>query len=159
MPNQRGFLYGSIAAVLRPHHQSQHCSNARADDPTRSPSASRPGHRVRRRAFLYGSAAIIAAPRAADAQQAGKVYRIGYLGFTPPHLGGTAHVPLVQGLRELGWVEGKNIEIEGRYSEAKYERLPHLAAELVQLRVDVLVQDAWVGDPTSLLARADQVIE
>jgi putative ABC transport system substrate-binding protein len=94
---------------------------------------------MRRRAFLYGSVAALATPLAAQALQAGKVYRIGYLGFTPPHLGGTAHLPLVRRLRELGWVEGKNIEIEARYSEAKYERLPDLAAEVVQLRVDVLV--------------------
>jgi putative tryptophan/tyrosine transport system substrate-binding protein len=89
---------------------------------------------VKRRAFVCGSLVMLGAPLGAGAQQSGKVYRIGYLGFTPPHLGGTAHLPLVRGLRELGWVEGKNIEIEARYSEAKYERLPDLAAELVQLQ-------------------------
>ena len=92
-----------------------------------------------RRAFIaIAAGSLLAAPLAADAQQAGKVYRIGYLAYTPPTEGDATHI-FVQRLRELGWVEGKNIEIEGRYSEGKYERFPDLAAELVQLRVDVLV--------------------
>jgi putative ABC transport system substrate-binding protein len=87
---------------------------------------------------------IFVAPLAADAQQAAKVYRIGFLVGTPPTGGAGLHFwqAFVQGLRELGWVEGKNIEIERRYSEGRYERLPDLAAELVQLRVDVLVASA-----------------
>ena len=92
---------------------------------------------IDRRAFLAGAAALLAAPLAAEAQPAGKTYRIGYLASTPPPRG-LRHI-VVQGLRELGWVEGKNIEIESRYSEGKYERFPDLAAELVQLGVDVLV--------------------
>jgi putative ABC transport system substrate-binding protein len=76
----------------------------------------------------------------AEAQEAGKVFRIGYLTPipTPPR---TSFVweAFLQGLRERGWREGKNIVIERRSSEGRYERLPDLTAELVQLRVDVLV--------------------
>ncbi len=80
---------------------------------------------------------LLAGPLAADAQQAGKVYRIGYL-FT----GSTASeksllAAFQQGLRELGYVEGKNIVIEQRYG--KRHQRPALAAELVRLKVDIIV--------------------
>ncbi len=76
----------------------------------------------------------------AEAQQKGKVYRIGYLvaGKSDP----TSHPPSIafrQKLRELGYVEGQNLVIEYRRAERKYERLPDLAAELVRLKVDVIV--------------------
>ena len=73
------------------------------------------------------------------AQQAGKIPRIGYLtGATPD--GQAARIEAFrQGLRELGYVEGKNIVIEYRYAEGKLDRLPALAAELVRLKVDVIV--------------------
>src|SRR5213594_2210371 len=73
------------------------------------------------------------------AQQPAKVPRIGYLtGATPD--GQSARIePFRQGLRELGYVEGKNIVIEYRYAEGKHDRLPTLAAELVRLNVDVIV--------------------
>src|SRR2546425_12866256 len=78
------------------------------------------------------------APLAAEAQQPGKVPRIGYLG-----LNRAAYPDLVeaflQGLRDLGYVEGRNIVIEYRDAEGKSERLPALAAELVALKVDVIV--------------------
>ena len=75
----------------------------------------------------------------AEAQQSAKVPRIGYLtGATP--VGQAARVEAFrQGLRELGYVEGKNIVIEWRSAEGKAERLPALAAELVRLKVDVIV--------------------
>src|SRR5438128_9238833 len=82
---------------------------------------------------------LLAAPLAADAQQAGKVPRIGYLGLTSP----SDRPPLLdafrQGLRELGWVEGQNIVIDYRYAEGRVDRLPDLAAELVRLKVDLIV--------------------
>ena len=95
---------------------------------------------ITRRTFLGTVAGgLLAAPLAAGAQQAGKVYRIGYLASysstTAPH----RIEPFRQGLRELGWVEGKNIVIEYRWAEGRYERLPDLAAELVRLKVDVIV--------------------
>jgi len=75
----------------------------------------------------------------AEAQQPAKVPRIGYL------TGGSLSANLArleafrQGLRELGYVEGKNIVIEYRYAEGKFDRLPELAAELVRLKVDIIV--------------------
>jgi putative ABC transport system substrate-binding protein len=93
---------------------------------------------VDRRTFLAGTGAVLlAAPLAAEAQQAKKVYRIGvmFVGSVGPH----AYLDAFrQGLRELGWIEGKNIELEVRAAEGKYERLPEIAAELVRLRVDII---------------------
>ena len=75
----------------------------------------------------------------AEAQQPAKLPRIGYLtGATPA--GQLARIQAFQqGLRELGYVEGNNIVIEYRYAEEKFDRLPALAAELVRLKVDVIV--------------------
>ena len=58
-----------------------------------------------------------------------------------------------QGLRDLGYIEGKNILIEYRYAEGKTDRVPSLVAELVQLKVDVLVVCSSVSDPTQLRRR------
>jgi putative ABC transport system substrate-binding protein len=92
---------------------------------------------VRRRAFLGSLAgSLLAAPLAASAQPAGKVYRIGFLGTVENPRGWEA---FLQGLRELGWAEGKNIATERRFSEGKQERFRDLAAELVRLNVDVIV--------------------
>jgi putative ABC transport system substrate-binding protein len=75
----------------------------------------------------------------AGAQQPMKVPVIGYLSFSSPSLTSFRTEPFRQGLRELGYVEGKNIVIEYRYAEGKLDRLPALAAELVRLKVDVIV--------------------
>jgi putative ABC transport system substrate-binding protein len=93
-----------------------------------------------RRAFLHTLAiALLAAPLAAEGQQAAKGARIGYLVTTSlaasPHL----HEAFRQGLRDLGYVEGRNLVIEYRFAEEKRERFPALAAELVALKVDVIV--------------------
>ena len=77
-------------------------------------------------------------PVAAEAQQAAKVPRIGYMSpnlAVSPH----THEAFRQGLRDLGYVEGRNVVIEYRDAEGKFERLPALAAELVALKVDVIV--------------------
>jgi putative ABC transport system substrate-binding protein len=83
---------------------------------------------------------VFLVPLTADAQQAGKVCRIGVLWTRGPvpHLDGI----LPQALRELGYVEGRNIIIERRYAEGRAERLPDLAAELVRLKPDVIVATA-----------------
>src|SRR5712691_2821826 len=100
---------------------------------------------ITRRAFLRSvTLGLLAAPLAAEAQPAGKVPRIGILGNVPltdPE-GARVWGAFIQGLRELGYVEGKNVTIEWRSSEGKYERLPELAAELVRLKVDVIVAPA-----------------
>jgi len=77
-------------------------------------------------------------PLAAEAQQAAKVPRIGYVATD---LRSSAHLreAFLQGLRDLGYVEGRNVVIEYRSAEGKLERLPALAAELVVLKVDVIV--------------------
>jgi putative tryptophan/tyrosine transport system substrate-binding protein len=94
---------------------------------------------VDRRRFLAGTGAVLlAAPLAAEAQQAVKVARIGFLAgnlAAIPHL----REAFLQGLRDLGYVEGRNVVIEDRDAKGKLERLPALAAELVALKVDVIV--------------------
>jgi putative tryptophan/tyrosine transport system substrate-binding protein len=91
----------------------------------------------RRRFIEVIAGGLVTAPLAAEAQQAAKVPRIGALG------GSAAAHPLreafLQGLRDLGYVEGRTVVIEYRYDEDKLERLPASAAELVALKVDVIV--------------------
>jgi putative ABC transport system substrate-binding protein len=78
----------------------------------------------------------------ASAQQPKKVPRIGYLSGTSYSVNSARVDAFRQGLRELGYVEGKSIVIEWRYAEGKIDRLPALAAELVRLKVDVIVASA-----------------
>jgi putative tryptophan/tyrosine transport system substrate-binding protein len=75
----------------------------------------------------------------AEAQHAAKIPRIGYLSAASASEVAFRIEPFRQGLRELGYVEGKNIVIEYRYGEGKFDRLPELAAELVRLKVDIIV--------------------
>jgi putative ABC transport system substrate-binding protein len=95
----------------------------------------------RRRFLLISLAAVLAAPLAGEAQQAANTPRIGFLSassFSEPRIQRYFQA-FRQGLRELGYVEGRNIAIESRWAEGNYDRLPGLAAELVRLKVDVLV--------------------
>jgi putative ABC transport system substrate-binding protein len=92
-------------------------------------------------ALLGGSA--VAWPLAARAQQPGKVHKIGYLSPSLPSP--VFRRPLFDTLRELGWIEGKNITFEYRYAEDRLERLPELAAELVRLNVDIIVAVGTLG--------------
>jgi len=85
---------------------------------------------------------LVAAPLAAEAQQAAKVPRIGFLSAASPSSISARVAAFRQGLREFGYVEGKNIVIDSRYAEGKVDRLPDLAAELVHLEVDVIVTGA-----------------
>jgi putative tryptophan/tyrosine transport system substrate-binding protein len=80
---------------------------------------------------------ILLAPLAGAAQQAEKVYRIGYLDTTPP----PAHLweALLDGLRERGYSEGRNLVFERRFSEGNAERFPEFAAEMIRLRVDLIL--------------------
>ena len=94
---------------------------------------------INRRTFVTGLGAMLAAPLAAEAQQGGKVYRIAFLGTGSRSTQAYRVDALRVGLRDLGYVEGKNIVIEYRYAAGKYDRLPDLAAELVSLKVDVIV--------------------
>src|SRR5713226_7887729 len=103
-----------------------------------------------RRAFIAGAIVVLTAPLAAEALETGKVARIGFLALNPgasPHL----REAFLQGLRDLGYVEGRNVVIEYRSAEGKLERLSALAAELVALKVDVIVTGG--GTPTALAAK------
>src|SRR6266566_4224582 len=106
---------------------------------------------LERRTFMaLVSGGLLVAPLAAEAQQAAKIARIGYLALNSganPHL----REAFRQGLRDLGYVEGRNVVIEYRDAEGKPERLPALAAELVALKVDVIVSGG--GTPTALAAK------
>ena len=75
----------------------------------------------------------------AEAQQPKKVPRIGFLETTPSSVNSARHEAFRQGLHELGYVEGKNIVFESRYAGENLDRLRELAAELVRLKVDVIV--------------------
>jgi len=100
-----------------------------------------------RRAFIGTIAGgLLARPLAVEAQQPGKVYRIGYLSIASGPSPRTE--ALRQGLRELGYIEGKNITIEYRFAQEKVDRLRALATELVDLKVDLIV----TGGPTATRA-------
>ena len=93
-----------------------------------------------RRALLASAGgALLASPLAALAQQPGKVPRIGLLNVPSASRSENDVEALRAGLRDLGYVEGRNIVIESRWAEGKNDRLPDLAAELVRLKVDILV--------------------
>ena len=89
-----------------------------------------------------------------DAQQPTKIPRIGYLGVNSLNVNPDRREAFRQGLRELGYVEGKNIVIEWRSAEGKQDRLPALAAELVRLKVDIII----AGGPPSTRAAKEATI-
>ena len=111
--------------------------------PTKAPALGGGTMKFRRAVLLVTLAlGILAVPLSSDAQQPGKVFRVGSLEVNPltpanSHLADAFR----RGLRDLGYTEGQNLVIEWRYAEGKRERLPALAAELVKLKVDVIV--AW----------------
>jgi len=94
---------------------------------------------MNRRTFLAGTGTVLlAAPLGAEAQQVAKVPRIGTLGGGPA-AGARQREAFRQGLRDLGYVEGRNVVIESRGEAGKPERLPAYMTELVALKVDVIV--------------------
>jgi putative ABC transport system substrate-binding protein len=95
---------------------------------------------MNRRAFVAWLGAVLIAPRGADAQPAAKSsLRIGFLSTTDPQILARSLAAFLQGLRDLGWIEGQNVRIEYRWAEGKVDRIPGFAAELVRLKVDVIV--------------------
>ena len=96
---------------------------------------------TRRKLLIALGASFAPWPLASDAQQPAKVPRIGFLSPFSPSDAALWHQALRLGLRDLGWIEGKNISIEYRYSEGRRDRLPDLAADLVRLKVDIIFVD------------------
>ena len=93
--------------------------------------------------FAFGGAVV-------DAQQAGKIFRIGFLDNSTASGSAVLVEAFRQELSKLGWIQGKNITIEYRFAEQKQERLPELAADLVRLKVDLIVATAT---PSALAAK------
>ena len=101
---------------------------------------------IDRRVFINALAfALLAAPRAGRTQAAGKFVRIGFLGNSrQAALANGLNNVFIAALRDLGWSEGRNLAIEYRWAEQRYERFPALASELVALGVDLIVVTARV---------------
>jgi len=94
---------------------------------------------VNRRAFVIGLGAVLAAACDAEAQQAGRIARVGY--FSPAVPPNPVDTAFEQVLQRLGWLIGQNIRIEYRHSRGRQDTVDPLVAELINLKVDVLV--AW----------------
>jgi len=104
----------------------------------------------RRTVILAVGGSLLAAPFASRAQKPAKVWRIGFLSGGPRPADGAPPAALRQALEELGYVDGKTVTYAGRWAEASSERLPGLAAELVDLNVDLLLT---TGGPASEAAK------
>jgi putative ABC transport system substrate-binding protein len=111
--------------------------------------------RVAVRSILLGGL-LLAVSSMVEAQQPKKVPRIGFLALTPPAALSTRVEAFQKGLRELGYSEGKNISIDYRFAEGEADRLPALAAELVRLKVDVIVTSGPI--PTRAAKEATSTI-
>ena len=122
-----------------------------------------------RRGFLAATGAWMAAPLAVHAQQPRKVRRLGYLAFNSLASGGHILEVFRQALGELGWTDGKDIVIEIRFADGQADRLPVLAKELLDLKIDLLVTGSSASTqaarfatttvPIVMLASADAVAE
>ena len=108
----------------------------------------------RRTAIRRLATFILTTASLAEAQQAGKIFRVGFLDPSTASSMAALLEAFRQELRKLGWIEGKNITVEYRFAEQKPERLPELAAELVRLKVDLIVAS---GGTTPLAARKQLV--
>jgi putative tryptophan/tyrosine transport system substrate-binding protein len=105
---------------------------------------------MNRRAFVTGLGAVLAAPRGAEAQRAGKVPRIGWLGGPTRESAEPFVEEFQRGLKNFGRVEGQNVVIEWRFAGGRAAGPPDLAAELVHLGVDLIVVPST---PTALAAK------
>ena len=108
-------------------------------DNRKSKTCTEPNRSIQKPKWLAAGALLFALSFTADAQQPKKVARIGFLSPVSPSATAHWHQAFRQGLRDRGWVEGKNISIEYRYAEGISDRLPDLAADLVRLKLDIIV--------------------
>jgi putative tryptophan/tyrosine transport system substrate-binding protein len=108
---------------------------------------------MRRREFIGIAAGVAAWPLTANAQQAKKLYRVGYIALSNrvPWIDG-----MLDGLRELGYVEGRNLEIHWRLAAGKRELIPEMAADLVRLNVDVIVAPS--GTVATIVKQTTRII-
>jgi ABC-type uncharacterized transport system substrate-binding protein len=104
----------------------------------------------RRHFLLISLAGVVAAPLSTKAQQTGKVVRIGYLAPGTATANARLHKAFIDGLRDHGWIEGKNVTFEYRWDETGDSRLDALAAELARLPLDLLCA---VSAPACLAAK------
>src|SRR5713101_2875754 len=108
---------------------------------------------MKRRTFMaLVSGGLLVAPRAADAQTAGKVPRVGWLSASTRADASDRRRAFTEGLRDLGWIEGQNLLVEERWAEGDYDKLTGQAAELVKLKLDVIV----AAGPASVIRAAKQ---
>jgi putative ABC transport system substrate-binding protein len=108
---------------------------------------------MERRTFLVMiSGGLLAAPLAAEAQPAGKVPRVGWLSASSRADASDRRRAFTEGLRDLGWIEGQNLLVEERWAEGDYDKLTGQAAELVKLKLDVIV----AAGPASVIRAAKQ---
>jgi ABC-type uncharacterized transport system substrate-binding protein len=105
---------------------------------------------IERRTFVAGIGLMLVAPCTAEAQQRAKVNRLGFLSLLSASDPFPPRGAFLQALRDLGWVEGRNITIEWRFANGIAERLPELAAQLVHLRVDLIFTETT---PAALAAK------
>src|SRR5262249_45148633 len=149
LPGVRSCLRHGSSRYLAVDPQPQDHPGARSDDSAFAAAACAPRDQVMtsRRTFVCAlTAGLLATPFVARAQQAQKVYRVGFMFTTSPvsEMAGPEPVhplarALVQGLRVLGYVEGQNLILERRSAEGRFERFGEIVAELVRLKVDVIV--------------------
>jgi len=126
-------------------------------------------YRLPRRRFLMVAAALFVAPATAQKSRAPKVPRIGYLMFNSAATGRDVFDAFRERMRQLGWIDGKNVVVEARFAEGEVDRLPLLANELLTLEVDLIVagssaatrasKSATKTVPIVMLASADAVGE
>src|SRR3954471_14771656 len=105
---------------------------------------------TRRKILLASATTLLGMPLAGQAQNAGKTYRVGYLGNSSASLEANLVGAFRQGMRDLGYVEGKNLVIEFRWAEGRYDRFASLVTDLIHLPVDVIVT---AGTPGTLAAK------
>jgi putative tryptophan/tyrosine transport system substrate-binding protein len=133
--DRSGPTHGTACAVERSNHRPRLWA-------ARFPTGGRPNVQLRRREFVALFGGATAWPLAAWAQQAGKIYRIGFLANDPTIPTQPAGQAFLNGLQESGFIEGKNVTIERRFAKAVLDRYDDLLAELIRLQMDLIVTSA-----------------